>query len=491
VSRAREARTFAFDTLIVLVTQGIMKLRALATLPLIVKLLGTENYGIWSQTLTFASVASALFLFNLHLPLVRRVAADPQDAARSYSSILILSAAIYVILTSAIVAASRPLSSLVMGQPGLDRFIFIALLLVLAGNVRTINTNLYRATGRFWIRSVVDLVATFGGLAIMILLLLRGASMMRVLSALVVWEILAAVITTAHCFRVTGVAAPSYAIMKEAVIYCLPLLSSGLAVTLLDRADRFFISNSLSIRAVGVYSATYTLASAMLLFQAPLQFTLFPKIASLWVKDKAVAQTYLGIAIHLFLLFAIPCVVGTPILASRLLRFLGNAETGSASRATVFFLSLGVLLWGISLCTAIVLYAAKKTATFAAIITVGAAVNIAACALLVPPAGLQGAAAATFVSYAVTCAAMNRAAHRELPLVWHRGFLVKCVAAAMAMGAVLLWWSPHSARSLIASMVCGGVLYFAALIAMRALTPAHLEKAKAILRGQGRAVAGT
>jgi O-antigen/teichoic acid export membrane protein len=485
MERAKEARTFAADTLIVAFTQGIGKLRALITLPLVVKLLGTEGYGLWSQTFTFASVAGTVFMLNLHLPLVRFVAGDPSGAGRVYATTLAMSGGVFVLLVGPLLAFLAPLSALVMGRPGLERYLLIGLLLIVVGNVRLINNNLYRATGRFAARSLVDLVSTVGGLAIVFILLLRGSSLTTVLLALACWDALIAIATTIHCLRIVGWAAPRSSIAWEALRYCMPLMPSGLAIALLDRADRFFLGNSLGLAAVGVYSANYALASSMLLFQAPLQITLLPKVSSLWEKDRVLAGKYLSTAIHAFLTAAIPCALALPVVASPLLQVIGNAQTASGGRLTVLLLGLGVLLWGVALCQSLIFYAAKQTTAIARIMVATAVLNVALCAVLVPRTGLFGAALATFICYAAACAWLGLSGRQHLRLTWHGKFLAKCTAAATLTAAVLFWWGPSTARSLVAALACAGVLYPSLLVALRAIPREHLKRVKALLGSVG------
>ena len=77
---ATGAHKFIFDTIVVAIAQLLLKLRGLVALFLIVKLMGTAQYGIWAQILAFVSLISGVLGGNLHLPLVHFIAEDQSSA---------------------------------------------------------------------------------------------------------------------------------------------------------------------------------------------------------------------------------------------------------------------------------------------------------------------------------------------------------------------------------------------------------------------------
>src|ERR1051325_11920550 len=88
VSTAAGARAFALDTAVVAAAQLILKLRALVTIPLIVKGLGTAEYGVWVQTLALVDFSGSIFAANLHHPLVRYLSESPERGRSIYGTLL-------------------------------------------------------------------------------------------------------------------------------------------------------------------------------------------------------------------------------------------------------------------------------------------------------------------------------------------------------------------------------------------------------------------
>src|SRR3954470_1830765 len=87
-SKAAEARTFVLDTGVVAAAQLLLKLRGLVAIPLIVKVLGTAEYGVWVQTLALVDFSSSVVGANLHHPLVRFLSESPERGRRIYGTLL-------------------------------------------------------------------------------------------------------------------------------------------------------------------------------------------------------------------------------------------------------------------------------------------------------------------------------------------------------------------------------------------------------------------
>src|SRR3954465_456067 len=82
------ARTFALDTAVVAAAQLLLKLRGLVAIPLIVKVLGTAEYGVWVQTLALVDFSSSVVGANLHHPLVRFLSESPERGRKIYGTLL-------------------------------------------------------------------------------------------------------------------------------------------------------------------------------------------------------------------------------------------------------------------------------------------------------------------------------------------------------------------------------------------------------------------
>lgn len=494
VPRRRDARAFVVDTGVVALTQLLLKLRGVVTLPLIARMLGTAEYGIWAQVLAFVTLASAVCNGNLHLPLIRFIAEDRRDQARIYTTLLLATVALGAAGSAAVFLFRGLWSDLIFPGGEMLPYLAVVALMILFGNLRSLNVNLYRATGRLKVRSVMELAAAFGELAGICLLLARGHSLLRVFSFMVAWQGTVALLQTAHGRSIAGWARPDWKILRRALKYALPLLPVALSAWALDRSDRLVIGAYLGPRAVGIYSANYALASLVLLFQAPLQMTLFPKVAEFWGTDPERARRYISASNRFFLLLAIPFTVGVGVLARPLFVHLGNEEIARASGWTTFYVATGVMLWGLGVMQSQAFHGAKRTGQLGGATLIAAALNVALTWVLVPRFGIAAAALSTLVAFAALCVLLGLRGRALLPGDLVGGFVLKAYAAALLMGAYLHWLSPTGKAAILGAAASGAVLYAVVVAALRPLAPPEAAWLGAALgaarRAAGRALGG-
>jgi O-antigen/teichoic acid export membrane protein len=465
----RGFRTFAVDTIVVAVTQLLLKLRGLITLPLIVKLLGTASYGIWSQVLAFTGFLGGLLSGNLHIPMVRFIAEDRRRAASIYSTLFITTAVVAGLGGMIVAAAAEPLGVVLLGDAGVGSYLQLAALLVLLGNLRVLNLNVYRAMDRLILRSLVEVLISVGELIGIFWLLYRGRGLHAVFVFMVVFEAIVVGLQTVHCFAITGVGAPRRDLLIDSVRYALPLLPASVSVWALDKIDRFVVGHVLGAVGVGVYSANYALGSQVMLFQAPFQMTLLPKVASLWDVDRPSAARYIDVSNTVFLTLAIPFVLIVPAVARPVLTVLGNAELGAAGGWTTFFVAAGVTLWGVSIMQIQIFHGAKRPAVVGVVTLVAAAVNLILNMILVPLLGVPGAALATLLAYAATCLAFAHLSRSIMTLRLDLRHLAACTLAAAAVAVCIHLLAPSRPAMLIASLAAAAIAYFALLLGLRLL----------------------
>jgi O-antigen/teichoic acid export membrane protein len=478
----RGGREFVLDTVIVAVTQILLKLRGFITLPLIVKLLGTASYGVFSQVIAFSGLAGALFAWNLQLPLVRFMVADRARWGSIYATLMLATVASVAVGAALVGLFARPLGAVLIGGTDGATYLLLGMGLVVVANVRQINMNVYRATGRFVARGAIELATTFGELLGIWLIIRQGRGLAAALLFAVIWEAVAALATTAHAATVTGWGRLDGDILRRALAYALPLIPASLATWILDRADRFVVNGYLGSHGVGVYSATYTLASFLLLFQAPFQLTLFPKVGALWDVDRARAERYISMANQAFLTLGIPFVVGTSVLAPAIFVRLGNAEIAAASQHITFVLEAGVLLWGVSSTYMHALYGAHRTGVIGVTTIVAAALNVVLNFVLVPPLGVMGAAIATLIAYAAVLGTMFAVVRRLARVDLYPAYLVRCAIAAAVMGVGIHWLRPATNLGLFASAGGGAAVYFVVLGVLGGFPKAYVAGIKEMFR---------
>lgn len=477
------AREFVLDTAVVAATQLLLKVRGLVAIPMIVKVLGTAQYGIWVQTLALVDFSSSLVGLNLYHPLVRFLAEKPANGKSVYSTLMTAMLASSALGGLLFYVAAGDISRYMLGDAAQAWVISVGGLLVVCYNVRQLNLNAYRALGRLKERSVLELLSTFGQLIGIGLLLWQGYHLLGIFVFVGIWETAFALLLSAHVVRIVGWGPLDKGVLVSALRYALPLLPAGLSIWMLDRSDRLVIGYYLGPESVGIYSASYALAALLMLLQTPLQITLFPKVSALWETNRAAALRYVSLSNKLFLTLAIPFVVGVPIVAGRVLSRLGNEEIGASGGGTLTLLiTAGVMLWGVTIMLSQIFYGARRTVPIGVVTVGAAALNLLLNLLLVPVWGVSGAAFSTLVSYMVACAVLYLLSRQIARLKFYWVHLLKCAAAALVMGVVLRAMTSAWPGAILTPIVVGISIYFTLLWLLRAVAPAEIELIRGFFR---------
>lgn len=471
-------REFVADNLIVAVAMLIGKLRGLVTLPLVVGTIGTAGYGRWSQLLAFVNFLAVIISWSLHLPLIRFIAADRKAAPRIYSTVLLLEMGLTAACGLLLLPFSNVASGALLGDAGMGKHLAVCLALVFFNNVRMINMNVYRAYDRFLARAVVELAASAIDLGLIMVALIFTRDLLMALIAMTAWAAVAAVFTTWHAGRLTGIGRPAKDIAKRALAYSAPLLPAALSLWMMDRSDRFFVGHYLGATEVGIYSASYALGSLVIQAQVPFQMTLFPKVAALWDSDRAGAKRYIELSNKFFLTLAIPFTAAGAVIGPALLDRIGNAEIAAKSAVLMVLVAAGVTLYGVSIMQVQVLHGARRTGVQGMVSIVTAILNVGLNVVLLPRVGTVGAAIATLVSYAVTCVALASVARRYLAISYFPLYLVKCGVASAVMLAPMWALARRGTAGLVGALAAGVVTYFVALVALRAFDAEEIGLAK-------------
>jgi O-antigen/teichoic acid export membrane protein len=465
----RGGRAFLIDNVVVFGAQLINTLRGILLLPLLVKGLGTAAFGVWSQSLAFATFATAVLGLNIHQSLVRFMADEKTKSGATYATLL--GAA------TAISGAGCALLFFVMPDAGVrllvgenDRTLFaLALALVVTTTVRLLNLNLYRATDRLLARSAIDLSSSFIELGLIVVAVASGGSLHDALAVSVAASFVTAIVTSLHGMRLTWPLGYDRAVLAEALRYGAFLVPASMGILLLDRGDRFIISHALGSEAVGVYQAHYTLGGAASLILAPIQTTLIPKVIALWANDKDGARRYIETSYRILAIASFILVALLAALAPPLLHILANPEIAAGSSLNVLLIGTGATLWGLSVVAQMPLFAAKRTSIIGVATFLAALLNLALNLLLVPRFGITAAAGATAITYAITLAAFVITGGRELPVSWHLPSLLRAAICAALVGGLAWLCAPRNVVALALVGILATLTYGLLLILLRAI----------------------
>lgn len=249
---------------------------------------------------------------------------------------------------------------------------------------------------------------------------------------------------------------------------------------LLSVGDRYVIRIVLDERAVGLYAVGYGVATALgSLVTRPLNLFAFPAYTKVWdTQGSRDTSALLARMMEGYLMIYLPLIAVIWVWGGQALGVLAGARyLEAAPVVTVVFIAL--FFQGAANVTVAGLYLENRTWTVG-LLTLGMAlVNLGANAVVVPRAGLLGAALVTLGTYAAHFAAVSAFSLRRLrvPLAFRRVGLT--VATCGLAGALALGLERWAGVPFPAALAVGVVAY----VALLAGTDAELRRgAQSVVR---------
>jgi O-antigen/teichoic acid export membrane protein len=221
-------------------------------------------------------------------------------------------------------------------------------------------------------------------------------------------------------------------LFREMQRFGLPLVPSGLALWVVDLADRFLLLKLKNTAEVGLYSVGVRISSALLILLIALR-TAWPAFAYSIRDDDEAKRTY-GFVLTYVLYACCWLSLALSLLAPWLVKLLATPRFYPGSRVVPLlafgataFIAFNVMSIGIG--------RAKQTQFNWVVTGVAAAVNIGLNFVLIPPYGMMGAAAATLVAYTIMFLGMTVRAQQvfHVPYQWRRVALAVGAAAGLTV----------------------------------------------------------
>ena len=356
------SRRIARDTIYNLIGQGAPLLVALFAIPILIKGLGTDRFGILTLAWMFVGYFS---IFDLGLGraltqlVAKRIGSERENeipalvwTAHAIMCVLGLSGALFAMsVTVPVVHGVLKIPSAIVAETITSFYILSALVpvVILTSGLRGV-LEAYHCFGLINAVRVPMGVFTFVG---PLLVLPWSISLVPVILSLAVVRISVLIAYYCCCRRVHPT------IWRRARVessYVKPLLGFGGWMTvsniigpIMVSMDRFVIGAVLSTSAVAYYSTPYELVTKLLVIPSALVGVLFPTFAKTYGSDPAKAALYYKRSIGFIILALLPIVVVLALFAQKGLTLWVGAEFAKNSYRVLQWLSLGVLMNGIAL----------------------------------------------------------------------------------------------------------------------------------------------
>jgi O-antigen/teichoic acid export membrane protein len=456
-------------------------------LPIYVRYLSPDDYGVLSLLLTAEVVTKILFRWGIDASFMRLYydCRTPEDRQRLASTQLIFLVAVNGVLLLAGFAAA----------PAIGHHLFhtsqytLPLRLVFANTfvvgLYFVPFHVMRIEGRprqfiafSFARSLATLVMRLA-LVIGVNLGVLGVVLADVAVTVVFTVVLAR--WCAHLLRPVF----SRRLLRESLRFGLPRVPHGVAHQVIAVSDRYILARFVTLHELGLYSIGASFGLAMKLFLSAFEYAWAPFYFGTMGEPNA-KQLFSRVTTYGVALLSL-LVAGLAAISGDLVAAMTRPEFHYAARV-VPWIGLGAALQGVYLLTSIGLNITKRTEYYPMATAIAAGTSVAANLVLIPRFGIVGSAVANTLAYGVLAFVSWHFSQKLYPMRYERGRLLRAMAsAAVAYGVarMLPLGSFHALVGLLARGATVVAVFGAMLVITRFFVAgerAHVAELTARLR---------
>lgn len=259
-------------------------------------------------------------------------------------------------------------------------------------------------------------------------------------------------------------------LLKEFIDYGFPIIITLLFSWILTLSDRYLISYFIGSEAVGIYSATYSLASyPMSLISSALVFAAFPIIINTWTHGTIEeTKNLLSNVTRYYLLISIPAAIGIITLSRELIQIIGSSYSDGYS--ILPWICFGSFISGLCIYLNKGLELTNNTRILSIFIGIAGISNIIMNLLLIPQYSYYGAAVATAIAYIVYLI-LSIVISRKF-LSWHVNIksLINILLASLLMAITIFSvkiYITDSLLDILILIITGVIVYFSVLFLLK------------------------
>ncbi|MFA4835677.1 MAG: oligosaccharide flippase family protein [Dehalococcoidia bacterium] len=479
------------DFLIIGVSNVLVALSSVISIPLITKTLGANDYGLWSQAQVTMFLLLGFTGLGLPVAMTRFLPAKTnKEEIRDefYSVLALVSFTALIISIILLVFADFIAEAFFEGATGIVR---ITGLIILVDSVNVVFLSYLRSFQQMKTYSLFTIAGVYGHLGLVVYLVLSGYGIFSVVLAALVVKVLIFFSLFFLIKRQIGIRWPRFSKIREYLgfgIFLIPATMSvwvptATGIWVIESSNRFIISYVLGTALVGTYSAAYVIAKIPMIMIGIISFVLLPMASKLYDEGQIdEVKRYMSYALRYYLVVTIPFVFACALLAKPILKAFSTAEIAREGDFVIPIVALGTLLYGVSLIVPLGLTLAKRAKLLGAIWIITIICNFLLAIWLVPMVGIEGAALATLIAFSLALGIAVYFSWKELSFRIDWMFIAKTILASMAMSLVIWRISPQETEDVIITIAAGAVIYGIALLLLKAFPKEEVAFFKQLLR---------
>jgi len=480
-------KKFASDVLFYGVSNGLLSLFGLITLPILTKTLSPDLYGVWVQIGVTTGLLLTFVTLGFQMTVVRFLSGN-EDKQRVSSlfhlmlGIVLLNGLLFVLITFFF---QDILCSFIFADVSFHLFVPLTGLWLMAQAIYAMNISFIRSRSKIKVLSSINIGHSTLHILILyfVLIIFTGNIETVLILYILVTVIFSVVIYLLGVVRAVGISVKVHDLkstLKDLFRFSLPFTPNLLLAWILASSDRYFIVHLLSLSDNAVYSVAYSLVNVLGLFYMPLGFVMYPLLVELWEKDqKTVVKDLLEKSTRVYIFFIIPSIFGLYVLGPKLIIMLATSDY-IVHPTLILWISLGILFLGFEQINVYVIHLIKKTYYTTIIISIAAVLNIILNYFFIKAIGIEGAAISTFISYLFLAIFVALLARKSLHYSFDIKFTLKCIFASLIMFIIIQQVTITNIFMVLLVILLGAAIYLVLTIILRCFTQEDIKDLKHI-----------
>lgn len=439
-------------------------------LPIITQNLSIADYAVWVQFQITITLVPSIAILGLPYTMVRFMAASKsrEEIQESFYSIL------FTVLAAGLVAAvilyflAEPISNALF-----DGNLAVGLILPVTALMTALMLlffDFFRAFNQMTKYALLTTIQAYMVITFAGLLVFAGFGVVGAVTGILITQTLISLIMFVIVLRQIGFKIPKFQNLREYLKFGLPTIPSNASFWVLDATDRYVIGLAIGITAVGFYSAGYTISALMALLTSPLYTVLLP-ILSQYYAERKIRETrfLLNYSIKLYIIVAVPAVVGLSVLAKPLLYILSTPELADVGYIITPILAVGGLIFGLYCIVTQIIVMERRTKITGYIWAISAVLNIVLDITFGYLFGIIGIAVTTLIIYLFAFLITSYYAFNYIRCNFYFGFAAKVIIAALIMAVFLFLINPYGPLNIILAALASFGLYIFVLLLLKGI----------------------
>lgn len=433
-------------------------------LPVITQNLSIADYAAWIQFQITITLVPSIAILGLPYTMVRFMTAsrNKEEIQESFYSFFFTVLGASVLAAALLLLLAGPISNalfngnLTVGLILPFTVIMTALVLLLF--------DFFRAFNQMRKYAILTVLQAYLVIVFAAILVFAGYGVAGGVEGVLITQILLSIIMFIVVFKQIGFKIPGFSNLREYLKFGLPTIPSNASFWILDATDRYVLGLALSMTAVGYYSAGYTISALMGLLTSPLYTVLLP-ILSQYYAERKIRQTrfLLNYSIKMYLVIAIPAVIGLSFLARPILYILSTPELADNGFMITPILAIGGLFFGLYCIVTQIIVMERKTRITGNIWIISIVMNVVLDISFGYLFGIVGIAATTLLINISTFLITLYYSFKYIRCNFYFKFIAKLIYSGFFMAISLFLLNPFGPVNIIMSGIFSFLLYLFAL----------------------------